>query len=222
MEGHKSCVEAQMKWPLVFVLALALSTTGAWADRYSDCGEGKNIDRQIRGCTQIIEGGEQEPQKNKANAHVYRALAYFVRGDFDLAIADYDKAIALNPNNAAAYNNRAVIYHEKGEYDRSIADLTKAITIDPSKVYFINRGSVYSGMGQVERAIADYTMAMDLNPNDAIALDANDAAAYNYRGVAHVMKGNKEQAIADFRKALEIDPSLQPAKEQLERLGVTP
>ena len=34
-----------------------------------------------------------------------RGVAYRVKGDHDRAIADYTKAVALNPNNAEAYYN---------------------------------------------------------------------------------------------------------------------
>jgi tetratricopeptide (TPR) repeat protein len=169
---------------LVFVLALSICSTGVWADRYSDCSEGQNIARQIHGCTQIVELEEQEPQKNRASAYVYRALAYFFGRDFDRAIADLDKAIALYPNDPKTYNNRAAIYHEKGKHESAVADLTKAIEINPNAVYFANRGRLYSEMGQVDRATADYAAAMALKQNDAIALDPNDAAVNPSQGVA--------------------------------------
>jgi tetratricopeptide (TPR) repeat protein len=46
----------------------------------------------------------------------------------DRAIADYDKAIAINPRHADAYVNRGNAYGEKGQTDGAIADLDKAIT----------------------------------------------------------------------------------------------
>ncbi len=42
-------MEARMKRPLVVALVLALSATGAWADRYSDCDQSADPDRRIRG-----------------------------------------------------------------------------------------------------------------------------------------------------------------------------
>ncbi len=38
-----------MKWALVFVLALTLGATGAWADDRADCNQPADADRQGRG-----------------------------------------------------------------------------------------------------------------------------------------------------------------------------
>ena len=111
--------------PLVFVLALMLSATGAWADRYEDCDQSKDPDRSIRGCTQIIEGGKRESRKRRAAAYYNRGNAYYDKAEYDHAIADFDEAMALNPMYAEAYYNRAAAYAKKGDYDHAIADFDK-------------------------------------------------------------------------------------------------
>lgn len=100
--------------PLVLALVvLALSATGVSANYYyveDDCRLSTDHDRAIRGCTQIIERGEQETLKNRAVAYFRRGLAYYERGEYDRAIADYTKAIALDPNLAGAYHSRGLAY----------------------------------------------------------------------------------------------------------------
>src|SRR5882724_10035228 len=51
--------------------------------------------------------------------------------DHDLAIADYNEAIRLDPKNAAAYNNRGFAYGQKGDYDKALADFSEAIRLKP-------------------------------------------------------------------------------------------
>ena len=53
------------------------------------------------------------------------------KGDYDRAIADYDRAIQLKPDYADAYVGRGVAYGEKGDYDRAIADFDRAIQLKP-------------------------------------------------------------------------------------------
>ena len=45
---------------------------------------------------------------------------------FGQAIADYSKAIEINPRFVAAYNSRAEAFVAKGDYERAVADVTKA------------------------------------------------------------------------------------------------
>jgi tetratricopeptide (TPR) repeat protein len=48
------------------------------------------------------------------------------------AIADFDRAIQLNPKYVDAFNNRGFAYNTKGEYDRAIADYNQAIQLNPN------------------------------------------------------------------------------------------
>jgi hypothetical protein len=62
--------------PLVFALALTLCTTGAKADRYEGCVESADLERKIRGCTQIIERGTRESLENRASAYFHRGVGF--------------------------------------------------------------------------------------------------------------------------------------------------
>ena len=65
---------------------------------------------------------------NRAEADNIRGLAKADAGDYDAAIADYDRAIAVNPDYAPAYNNRGLAKAGKGDYDGVIADCDRVIT----------------------------------------------------------------------------------------------
>ncbi len=113
-------------------MVLTLCATGAKADRYEDCVQSADLERKIRGCTQIIERGTRESLENRASAYINRGVAYTKKGEVDRAIADYTKAIALDPDDAEAYYNRGVVYGRKGDKEREIADFRKALEINPS------------------------------------------------------------------------------------------
>jgi tetratricopeptide (TPR) repeat protein len=71
-----------------------------------------------------------------------RGAAYEAKGDNERAIADFNKALDIDPRLAKAYYNRAAVYRAKSEIDRAITDYSKAIEINPlyGHAYF-NRGS---------------------------------------------------------------------------------
>ncbi len=69
-----------------------------------------------------------------------RAGAYWQeKGDFARAIADYDEAIRLDPNDASAHRNRGAAWSEKHDFAQAIFDFTDAIRLDPED----NRGYRY-------------------------------------------------------------------------------
>jgi tetratricopeptide (TPR) repeat protein len=67
-----------------------------------------------------------------AEEHYKRAKTYAKAGKADLAMADLDLAIALDPEMGAAYYDRAGLYFQKGDLDRSIADYTQTIKLLPT------------------------------------------------------------------------------------------
>jgi tetratricopeptide (TPR) repeat protein len=89
-------------------------------------GDAFSLDVIISGCSNLIQSGKEGPAK-LAEAYRSRGIAYSKRREYDQAIADYDKAIELDPKNAKAYYQRGYVYDIKGEHDRAMADYNKAM-----------------------------------------------------------------------------------------------
>lgn len=70
---------------------------------------------------------------DKAMAHNERGLGYFALGKLDAAIADFDQAIALSPQDANAYYNRGLAHRESGDRCAAIADFDHAIERSPDE-----------------------------------------------------------------------------------------
>jgi tetratricopeptide (TPR) repeat protein len=128
---------------------------------------------------------------------------------YEAGIADLDKALKLDPNNAKAYRLRGSAYLylsvSRSEHinfedtKKAILDLDMALRLDPNdeNAYQI-RVNTSTLDGEWESAF--YDKAINLNPNDA--------ASYGLRGIANAQKGEKGKALADFDKAIALDPKL--------------
>ncbi len=134
-----------------------------------------------------------------AQDYYARGYVHGQAGDLGGAIADYTKAIELNPLYADAYYARGYVYSQTKNFTAAVIDYTKDIEIKPQdgKAYFA-RANILDDQGNFTLAIADYAKLIELNPQDA--------SAYNSRGVSYGKKGDFVQAIADYDKAIELDP----------------
>jgi protein O-mannosyl-transferase len=156
-----------------------------------------------------------------------RGLVYDHKGLYNEAIADFNKALALNPSYMEAYNNRAAVFEKTGQVDKAISDYQKAIALYPRRyeAYF-NLGLIYGRTGFTEAAIRYFSEAINANPqyaeayknrgilraesgkdalalddfNNALALDRNAGAVYVHRGNLYLRTGDKGLAANDFQK----------------------
>src|SRR5450755_2574949 len=54
------------------------------------------------------------------------------------AIASFERAIRVNPNNANAYLYRGIAYRSRGEYEQALSDFDRAIELDPNNAEAYN------------------------------------------------------------------------------------
>ena len=175
-----------------------LTGTPAHADDSADCNQSSNPELAIGGCTNLLQIRGQTKQ-NIAFAFRNRGVAYYKKGDFDRAIADADRAIAVKPDWAEAFCDRGAAYGAKGDYDRANADNDMAIRLKPDfAAAYNNRGFVYFLKGDFDRAIANVNRALVIRPDLGIAFDT--------RGQAYRAKGDYDRALADFDSAVRLLP----------------
>jgi tetratricopeptide (TPR) repeat protein len=157
------------------------------------------FDKAINYFTKVI-SSKNVDNKNLFKAYNNRGLCYKNLKNYNFALEDYHKAIALNPNFSGAYANRGVCYVELKKYELALADFDKAISLNPNdaKAYH-NRGNCYSDLKNYERALEDC--------HKAIALNINDAVAYYNRGNCYSDLKNHERALEDFNKAISLNPN---------------
>ena len=134
-------------------------------------------------------------------AHNNLGIAYDKRGLLDDAMAEYRKALDINPIHVDAHNNLGVAYDKIGLLDEAMAEYRKALNINPNYVDAHNNlGAAYYKKGLLDEAMAEYRKALNINPNFA--------SAHNNLGAAYDKRGLLDEAMAEYRKALNINPKI--------------
>ena len=115
------------------------------------------------------------------------------------ALADLDRAIAVDPKFAKAYSYRGAAHSRRGQNELALADYDALITLMPENAgAYKDRGGVLVRLARFHQAIQDL--------DEAIRLDPKRATAYQNRGAAYNSLGQYERAIDDFTEAIRLDP----------------
>jgi tetratricopeptide (TPR) repeat protein len=136
---------------------------------------------------------EREQGNNlSAKACNERGIAYAEKGQYDLAISEFTKAVGIDPSSAETYNNRGIAYSKKGRYNLAISDFTRALSLnhDGARAYY-NRGITYALMGRADLALSDFNSAATLKPGDS--------ATYDVMGSVHA-----ELACSEWKRACDL------------------
>jgi tetratricopeptide (TPR) repeat protein len=155
----------------------------------------------------LIRVGEQPMSAvrnlEQAKDHIGRGMKLRMAHDLEGAIAEYNTAIELDPQNAEAYNNRGNVYTLLEDRRRAVADYTKAIDLDPNyAVAYYNRGLEKQFDGDIEGAMADYTTALSLQPQHPQLM----ANIHCNLGILYETTGDHEKGLANFDEAIRYNP----------------
>jgi tetratricopeptide (TPR) repeat protein/transglutaminase-like putative cysteine protease len=139
-----------------------------------------------------------------------RGTAYYGKGDYDRAIADYRRAAVLKPGDPDNFTALADSYREKGDWARMLQNANHAVLLRPDdEEFLLLRSDAYHAIGYQARARAD--------AGRVISLNGSNARAYYARALAYQSEENCAKAIADFSKAIAIQSDLTNARLQRAR-----
>ncbi len=182
-----------------------------------------------------------QPDLVDDNFHCCLGNTLFKMGKRGAAMRSYQRAIALNPNNAQAYGNLANLYSQQRNRDEAIKYYQQALKLDPKlNSLHYQLGNNYLLKGKYDEAILNFREALKHNPTSA-DIYANLAGAYASKGllpeaienyqqalvykpewaevycrIGHIIKQEKHgEAIALFEKAISLKPDYIEAHQQL-------
>ncbi|HWA01527.1 MAG TPA: hypothetical protein VG841_14565 [Caulobacterales bacterium] len=184
---------------------------------------------QIQSCTRYLAETRLSPAE-RAGALLQRAYLKEQAQQADAALADYNAAVAADPNDANAYIWRRAFYRNRGDYRRALADASMAIRLEPNSANnYSARASIYDeDLHDYQHAIEDLNKAVELSSagylfNDrcwvrakarraldlaladcerAVAAMPNNANVLDSRALAHFQLGDYQAAFADYDAAV--------------------
>lgn len=143
--------------------------------------------------------GRLSRQLSVAERHYERALYYYEKGKYDLAIADLDEAILLAPKNGELYAARGLALLGEKRPAEAEDDFSTALDLDPTQwLAYYGRGMrAYEG-GDDRRAIDAFSRAQRLAPQRP--------EIYCWRAMALQRTGQRDEALEDLKLALTLFP----------------
>jgi Tfp pilus assembly protein PilF len=151
-----------------------------------------------------------EDPEDTAALH-YLALIAQKRKDPTAAIALYDRALALDPQDASLHMDRGIALLDAGQLPEARASLARALELDPAQP----RAELFAGIaahraGAYAEAKPHFDRAAELDPT------LRDEARY-YTGLGEALSGNLQAASTAFADAQEAGP-LSPLGQSAQNL----
>jgi tetratricopeptide (TPR) repeat protein len=126
-------------------------------------------------------------------------------GQLTAALADYARAIELNPGDSQTWYNRGVVHLKLQQWQEAVRANDKAIALNPrSAAAWGDRGIAHAAVGQCDKASADFSKALQLDPKNA---GANNAFAWLLANHPDPKKRDPQRAVQLARQAVERSPA---------------
>lgn len=215
------------RFPLAAAVAALVGAVGL-----SGCRSGPD---EMKNAARPSGPGVTEPEalesaEFRASASVASAAALRAEGRLDDALAELERAIALNPELTVAYVEAGEIHREQGRFDQAEPYYAEASRREPTNFRAqYGHGLVLQLMGRLQDAIGAYLRALSIDPQSfdanlnlataflqigepaqaatyaerAVALRPDDGAARANLGATYAALGRHTEAILEYEAAAE-------------------
>jgi tetratricopeptide (TPR) repeat protein len=165
-----------------------------WANCHVQINEKPDLYDAMIGYTTCIRLRPEFPWPYNNRGTVHERL-----GEHELALADFNAALAHHEDYPEAHANRGLAYLALGKADLALEDFTQAIALDQNCVSaYRERAEIYRKRKQDAEAIRDYTRLLDLSEDKA--------PVYEKRAVAYRALNKAEEAIQDYGQLIALNP----------------
>lgn len=192
---------------LVATLAICLSAGYYISEKYFWNSQSDQIAKQIKYYNDQVDVKPNDPQ-----IRIQLGYAYFLKGDTDSAIKQYQIAKSLDKNNYTAYLNLSIAYDKEKRTDDALQMAFKAVKISPNDYKgHLLEGKSYRKLKMYDKATKALEEAIRLKPG-------NTDTIYEVGLVAEA-KGKLKEAEQIYKEALSYDPTFKPAINALDRIS---
>ena len=134
-------------------------------------------------------------------AEIYSDLGFIMArlGKSERALADYRKALELDPNCASAHFNLAVAFVQAGALEEAESHYRQALPRRPTAETHNGLAYILARQGRADEAVAEFKKAIDVDPHFT--------PAYNNLADVLVKQGKLEEAAESYRRSLAEKPS---------------
>ncbi len=164
------------------------------------------------------------------------------KGEYDAAIVEWKKALAMQSNDARAHYGLGQTFLRAGRIDDAMVQFRESLRLDPHYAEAHNGlGAALGQTGHAAESKQQFYLALDERPgyaeahnnlgsallaehnlseavlefDSALEADPDFAEAHNNLGYALVAQGRVDEALGEYRKAIKIDPGYAPAYNNL-------
>jgi len=164
--------------------------------------------KELNTAIELDEGRHADGYRN-AEAHYHLGMTMLAnkepekaKGEFQIAIAAFGKAIERDGDDAGAYKDRGNVRLEIHDFDGAIEDYSNAIRVDPEFAAVYNDLCYLRATHEreLEEAVSNCTQSLNLVPNDPDTFDS--------LGLAYLKLKQLDKSITAYDKALSFKPSL--------------